>query len=113
MYKHWKMLLSYNYLTPGFQPGGHRKRIRKKASLPVAFIAPAWYHPCVHFEVTQYTLPSDRSTVLSTHCSGILGKVALQLRAKYLSGHHCVERKVLVSTTVMTCLSLILSNKLS
>jgi hypothetical protein len=27
--------------------------------------------------------------------------MALQLRAKYLSGHHCVDRKVLVSTTVM------------
>ena len=25
----------------------------------------------------------------------------MQLQAKYLSGHHCVERKVLVSTTVV------------
>jgi hypothetical protein len=27
--------------------------------------------------------------------------MALQLRAKYLSGHHCVDGKVLVLTTVM------------
>jgi hypothetical protein len=52
---------------------------------------------------------------MSTRCSGILGKVAMQLQAKYLSGHHCVDRKVLVSTTVVTghMSSFILSNKLS
>ena len=39
----------------------------------------------------------------------------MQLQAKYLSGHHCVERKVLVSTTVVRghMSSFILSNKFS
>ena len=99
MYNHWKMLLNYKYLTQSFQPGRYNKKITKKASLPVVFhrprlvlsMCPLWSN----------SGQSDCHIVLSTCCSGILGKMALQLQAKYLSGHHCVDGKVLVSTTVM------------
>ena len=102
MYKHWKMPLNYKYFTQSFQHGRYSKKIRKKASLPVVFhrhslvlsMCPLWSN-------YRYTLQSDCCIVLSTRCSGILGKMALQLRAKYLSGHHCVDGKVLVSMTVM------------
>ena len=87
-----------------------------KAFLPVVF-----HHPslvlsiCPLWSKYQYTLQPDCGLVLLTSSSGILGKVAMQLQAKYLSGHHCVERKVLVSTTVVRghMSSFILSNKFS
>jgi hypothetical protein len=116
IYKHWKMLLNYKYLTLSFQHGKYRKKIRKKASLPVVFHHPSLVPSiCPLWSNYQYTLQPDSGLVLSARCSAILGKVAMQLQAKYLSGHHCVGRKVLVSKTVVTghMSSFILSNKLS
>ena len=103
MYKHWKMPLNYKYFTQSFQHGRYSKKIRKNASLPVVFhryslvlsMCPLWSN-------YRYTLQSDCHTV-ALFCQRWekMGKMALQLRAKYLSGHHCVDGKVLVSMTVM------------
>ena len=116
IYKHWKMLLNYKYLTLSFQHGTYRKKIRKKASLPVVFHHPSLVPSiCPLWSNYRYTLQPDCGLVLSARCSGILGKVAMQLQAKYLSGHQCVDRKVLVSTIVVRghMSSFMLSNKLS
>ena len=82
---------------------GTVRKLERRHPYLLSSIVTAWYYPCVHFEVTIDTHCSQ--TVRLSHCS-----VNLLLRnsgkdgtaaAKYLSGHHCVDGKVLVSTTVM------------
>jgi len=82
---------------------GTVRKLERRHPYLLSSIVTAWYYPCVHFEVTIDTHCSQ--TVRLSHCSvnpllrnsGKDGTAA----AKYLSGHHCVDGKVLVSTTVM------------
>ena len=81
---------------------GTVRKLERRHPYLLSSIVTAWYYPCVHFEVTIDTHCSQ--TVRLSHCSvnpllrnsGKDGTAA----AKYLSGHHCVDGKVLVLTTL-------------